>query len=123
MTGMDTSAFRIDSLVSCIRASSNPQVHNRTLLLLSELARFAPNLILNHVMPLFTFMGSSVLRQDDDYTSLVIEQTIKSVVPMLTVGQTPSNLDINPIIAAFVNNFDFIPKHRRLSYASRISCL
>ena len=111
---MNTSAFRVDSLISCIRTSTNPQVHNRTLLLLSELARFAPNLILNHVMPIFTFMGSNVLRQDDDYTAHVIEQTIKTVVPMLMTDRA-SALGITPIIAAFVNNFDFIPKHRRLS--------
>lgn len=27
-----------------------------------------------------------------------------------------AEMDTNPIIACFVNNFDFIPKHRRLSY-------
>ena len=26
-----------------------------------------------------------------------------------------AGIDATPIIAAFVNNFDFIPKHRRLS--------
>jgi U3 small nucleolar RNA-associated protein 10 len=63
-------------------------------------------------MPIFTFMGSNVLRQDDDYTAHVIEQTIKTVVPMLMADRAAG---ITPIIAAFVNNFDFIPKHRRLS--------
>jgi len=28
-----------------------------------------------------------------------------------------AEMDTNPIIACFVNNFDFIPKHRRLSYS------
>jgi U3 small nucleolar RNA-associated protein 10 len=62
-------------------------------------------------MPIFTFMGSNVLRQDDDYTAHVIEQTIKTVVPMLMADRAAG---ITPVIAAFVNNFDFIPKHRRL---------
>lgn len=70
--------FRIDSLIACIRTSSNPQVHNRTLLLLSSLAQLAPELILNHVMPIFTFMGASVLRQDDEYSAHVIDQVVFS---------------------------------------------
>jgi hypothetical protein len=63
-------------------------------------------------------MGASVLRQDDEYSGHVIEQTIKSVIPMLT-GTTSggkAKVETTPIIAAFLVNFDFIPKHRRLSY-------
>lgn len=68
--------FPVDSLIACIRTSTNPQVHNRTLLLLSELAQIVPELILNHVMPIFTFMGANVLRQDDEYSTHVIEQVL-----------------------------------------------
>jgi hypothetical protein len=67
-------------------------------------------------------MSASVLRQEDEYSAHVIEQTIKSVIPMLaasTDGQTA--IDTVPIIAAFVANFDFIPKHRRLLYV-RVRC-
>ena len=71
---VDPSIFHIDSLIACIRASANPQVHNRTLLLLSSLAGIVPHLILSHVMPIFTFMGTSVLRQDDEHSNHVIEQ-------------------------------------------------
>ena len=73
--------FRVDSLIACIRTSTNPQVHNRTLLLLSELAQIVPELILNHVTPIFTFMGANVLRQDDEYSGHVIEQvfTLKTI--------------------------------------------
>jgi len=104
--------FRIDTLIACIRTSTNPQVQNRTLLLLSSLAQIVPDLILNHVMPIFTFMGASVLRQDDEYSAHVIEQTIKFVIPILA---NASRFDTAPIISAFIVNFDFIPKHRRLS--------
>lgn len=68
--------FRIDSLIACIRTSTSPQVHNRTLLLLSALAQIVPELILNHVMPIFTFMSANVLRQDDEYSAHVIEQVL-----------------------------------------------
>jgi hypothetical protein len=32
-----------------------------------------------------------------------------------------AEIDTTPIIAAFVNNFEFIPKHRRLSYVSLVA--
>jgi U3 small nucleolar RNA-associated protein 10 len=72
----DPNSFRIDTLIACIRTSTNPQVHNRSLLLLSSLAKVVPDLILNHVMPIFTFMGANVLRQDDEYSAHVIEQVL-----------------------------------------------
>ena len=34
-------------------------------------------------MPVFAFMGSSLLRQDDSYTFDVINRTLESVVPKL----------------------------------------
>lgn len=73
-TAADPNSFRIDTLIACVRTSTNPQVHNRALLLLAALAQVVPDLILNHVMPIFTFMGASVLRQDDEYSAHVIEQ-------------------------------------------------
>jgi U3 small nucleolar RNA-associated protein 10 len=70
----DINIFRVDSLIACIRTLSNPQVHNKTLLLLSTLAQIAPELILKHVMPIFTFMGANVLHQDDEYSAHVVER-------------------------------------------------
>ena len=34
-------------------------------------------------MPVFAFMGSSLLRQDDSYTFDVINKTLESIVPTL----------------------------------------
>ena len=61
-------------------------------------------------------MGANVLRQDDEYSAHVIEQTIKSVVPMLAASTNGQDAIDIPIVTAFVINFDFIPKHRRLTY-------
>ena len=76
--------FRVDTLIACVRTSTNPQVHNRSLLLLSALAEIVPELILNHVMPIFAFMGANVFRQDDEYSAHVIDR----VFPSLIVGLT-----------------------------------
>ena len=57
-----------------------------------------------------------MLRQDDEYSAHVIEQTIKSIIPILaSVAVRGTHFDTSPIISAFVVNFDFIPRHRRLS--------
>ncbi len=34
----------------------------------------APELVLHSIMPIFTFMGASVLRQGDEYSAYVIDQ-------------------------------------------------
>ena len=71
---MDTSAIKADLIIDCVRTSESPQVQNTGLLLVAGLATIAPELVLHSVMPIFTFMGSSVLNKDDAYSSLVIDQ-------------------------------------------------
>ena len=40
-------------------------------------------MVLHNIMAIFTFMGSSMLRQDNEYSFRVIEKTVESVVPAL----------------------------------------
>lgn len=65
---------RADLLIDCIRSTGSPQVQNAALLLVASLADVAPELVLHSVMPIFTFMGATVLRQDDEYSVHVIDQ-------------------------------------------------
>jgi U3 small nucleolar RNA-associated protein 10 len=67
-------AVRADLLVDCIRHSTSPQVQNAALLLISTLASWVPELILHNLMPIFTFIGSNLLRQQDDYSAHVVDQ-------------------------------------------------
>lgn len=39
--------------------------------------------ILHNLMPIFTFMGSSLLRHDDSYTFQVINKTLDTIIPTL----------------------------------------
>jgi U3 small nucleolar RNA-associated protein 10 len=71
---LDRSAVRVDILVDCIRSSASPQVQSAALLLIGSLAVTTPELVLHSVMPIFTFMGSSVLRQGDEYSAHVIDE-------------------------------------------------
>lgn len=115
----DPTTCRIDILISCIRTSSSLQVHNRALLLIAALAEAAPEQVLHGVMPIFTFMGANILRQDDGFSAHVIESTIQRVVPPLlaTLGDETENqiLGAAGILRSFVDAFSHVPKHRRLN--------
>ena len=39
--------------------------------------------VLHNVMPIFTFMGASVVRKDDSYSFEVITKTLDTVIPAL----------------------------------------
>lgn len=74
----DTSEYqasiRADLLIDCIRHSTSPQVQTAALLLITLLASWVPELVLPNLMPVFTFVGSTVLRQQDDYSAHVVDQ-------------------------------------------------
>lgn len=70
----DQSAIRPNILVDCLRNAVSPQVQQTALLLISSLASVTPDLVLHSVMPVFTFMGASTLRHNDEYSAYVIGQ-------------------------------------------------
>ncbi|KAG5915934.1 hypothetical protein E4U42_007869 [Claviceps africana] len=106
-----------DLLVNCIQKSSSPVVQNAALLLVANLATTAPNLVLHSVMPIFTFMGTSVLRQSDDYSAHVVAQTIKEVIPpligSLRKGKNSPVAGASDILVSFTTAYEHIPSHRR----------
>ncbi|CAM1505360.1 Fc.00g109970.m01.CDS01 [Cosmosporella sp. VM-42] len=114
---IDSSGGYGDLLVNCIQKSSSPVVQNAALLLIASLATTAPNLVLHSVMPIFTFMGTSVLRQSDDYSAHVVSQSIKEVVPPLIAslrqGQKSPVAGASDILVSFTTAYEHIPSHRR----------
>jgi U3 small nucleolar RNA-associated protein 10 len=114
---IDASAGHGDVLATCIQKSSSPAVINSALLLVANLARTAPDVVLQSVMPIFTFMGSSVLRQADDYSAHVVNQTVKEVIPPLidTFRKRSRNLvaSTKDLLASFVTAYEHIPSHRK----------
>lgn len=114
----DTSVIRADLVVDCVRTTDSPQVQNGALLLVAGLSVIAPELVLHSVMPIFTFMGTSVLRKDDDYSVSVIDQTIDQVVPALIQSLRNQKRDIvsgtSELLLSFTAAFEHIPSHRRL---------
>ena len=114
---VDSSGGYGDLLVNCIQKSSSPVVQNSALLLIASLATTAPNLVLHSVMPVFTFMGTSVLRQSDDYSAHVVSQTIKEVIPplidSLRKGSKSPLVAASEILISFVTAYEHVPSHRR----------
>ncbi|KAG9319233.1 hypothetical protein KVV02_008218 [Mortierella alpina] len=118
---LDESMLRVDLVVSCIRVTSNPQTHNQALLLMAAIASLYPEKVLHNIMPVFTFMGANVLRQDDNYSFHVIQQTLEKIIPPLVSAHRRQAdegrslvIQVRPIIKVFIDALFHIPKHRRL---------
>ncbi|KAI9849169.1 MAG: snoRNA-binding rRNA-processing protein utp10 [Sclerophora amabilis] len=115
---LDPSIIRTDLLIDCVRSTASPEVQNAALLVVSSLATVVPELVLHSVMPIFTFMGATVLRQDDEYSVHVVNQTILKVIPPLVASLKVQNRDIVSgtagLLLSFVSAFEHIPPHRRL---------
>lgn len=114
---VDRSAIRADLIVECVRTTSSTQVHNTALLLISSLATWAPELVLHSVMPLFTFMSTTLLRQSDEYSAHVTDQTVSRIVPPLAVSLKKKGKDLASgaaeLLLSFTAAFEHIPLHRR----------
>lgn len=118
---VDETSLRVDVVVQCIRMTDNPQTHNQALLLMATVASVYPECVLHNIMPVFTFMGANVLRQDDNYSFQVIQQTLEKIIPSLVESRRQSSdspaalvLHVKPVIKVFVDALFHIPKHRRL---------
>ncbi|KAK3716752.1 hypothetical protein QZH41_018234 [Actinostola sp. cb2023] len=127
--------FNVELIVQCIRVSENPQTHHHALLLLAAAAKLFPEKVLHNVMSIFTFMGASMLRQDDSYSFQVISKTVETVIPALiqagekqklpklSVKGSPA-LSLDDIVAmvtrVFVDASPHIPEHRRLAVFSHL---
>eukprot|EP01134_Creolimax_fragrantissima_P006099 CFRG6099T1 len=110
----------VELIVQCVRMTDNPQTHHHALTLLAKVADVYPSLVLHNIMSIFTFMGTSVLRQDDNYSFHIIKQSIQTVIPPLIRSTTFTNDPIKSkvlvleIVKVFVTAYQHMPQHRRL---------
>ncbi|ORX37624.1 hypothetical protein BD324DRAFT_650190 [Kockovaella imperatae] len=113
----------IEVIIKVIRASNNPRTSQRSLLVISELARFIPESVLHNVMPIFTFMGASDFQRDDAYSFSVVEKTISKIIPVLISSLKTKDLDrlelykeALPIMSIFTDMAGRLPRHRTLPF-------
>ena len=115
---IDASTVRADLLVEYIRITTQPQVRNKALLLVAAIADIAPDLVLHNVMPIFTYMGTSILRQNDEFSAHVIQQTMESVVSRLVLSLKEDSKNAFPsfceLLLSFAAAFEHIPEERRV---------
>ena len=105
--------LQISLIVKCIRTSRNPQTHHHALLVLVEFLR---NMNVHHalfnLMPIFTFMGSTMVRQDDAYSIQIISKTLETVVPI--INATDNATHACELLRTFIVSLPHIPEHRRM---------
>ena len=112
-------ALRADLIVQCIRVTENPQTHSCALLLLSAIAKTHPDAVLMNIMPIFTYMGANILRNEDNYSFHVVQQTLETIIPsLISDGGEDPLVYIKNIMDVFVNALSHIPSHRRLKLFS-----
>ncbi|OAD58590.1 HEAT repeat-containing protein 1 [Eufriesea mexicana] len=104
--------LQVDLITQCIRTSRNPQTHHHALLVLVELLKIVDvRCALYTIMPIFTFMGSSVVRQDDAYSIQIISKTIETVVPIINAAENETHAC--EVLRTFIVSLPDIPEHRR----------
>lgn len=70
----DQAAIKPNVLIDCLRTTKSLQAQQTALMLISSLASVTSDLILHSIMPVFTFMGDTFLRQNDDFSAYVVAQ-------------------------------------------------
>ena len=106
--------LHIALIAQCIRMSRNPQTHHYALSLLVELFKVADiQSALSSIMPIFTFVGSSVLRQEDAYSIQITSKTIETIVPI--VNSANDENQVCEILRLFITSLPDIPEHRRIT--------
>lgn len=121
---IDQQSIRVDIVIDCFRSSTSTQVQREALRFLSGLAPLAPDLIVHSIMPIFTFMGSSVLRQGDEHTARVVDSTIESIIPpLITSFRRRKGGPLGgaaELILSFAAAFEHIPNHRKLKLLTAV---
>ncbi|XP_050980668.1 HEAT repeat-containing protein 1 [Labeo rohita] len=125
---LEEDKFNVELVVQCVRMSDMPQTHHHALLLLGALAGIFPEKVLHNIMPIFTFMGSNIMRLDDTYSFQVINKTVQAVIPALIKAHEGENAQseghmetvVSHIVHVFVDALPHVPEHRRLPILSQL---
>ncbi|XP_058450282.1 HEAT repeat-containing protein 1 homolog [Malaya genurostris] len=118
---LSENAFKVELIVQCIRGTQNPQTHHHALLLLAYVADLVPDQVLQNIMEIFTFMGSSVVRHDDVYSILIITKIIETIIPTLARSSEANKQDkVIPILKIFTDVILDVPEHRRVPLYTKL---
>lgn len=119
------SSLRADTVVNVIKTPCNPQTFQQALLLLSAMGDVIPEVVLHNAMPVFTFVGSTMLQRDDDYSFVVIEKTLQSILPPVIKEMTLKSTSKGELallqasrnlLCVFTDAAKHVPRHRRVTF-------
>ncbi|KAI6182851.1 hypothetical protein M3Y97_00425200 [Aphelenchoides bicaudatus] len=109
--------IHLDSLVNAIQFTHDTVVLRNALKVLTCVAPLIPIQLTTQIMSLFTFMGSGLLKKDNELTLMIVEEAFRALFSaILTANQTqPATykrrlLEISQI---FAKSLIDIPAHRR----------
>ena len=105
------SQINVEVIVEAMSRYGSPQLCNSMLLLLAEIARLDSTRVMSSVVPIFTYMGTSSVLRDDNYTFQIVHDVIAALVPVV-IASRPAQLDF--VIDLFVGAIEKIPRHRLL---------
>jgi len=74
-------SFKVEMLLDCLRGTEDVQTQEDCLLLISNVTVLFPSQVLHSVMHVFSFMGGSLLRLDNEQSFNVIKRTIHTILP------------------------------------------
>ncbi|VDM57025.1 unnamed protein product [Angiostrongylus costaricensis] len=118
--------LNMDVVLEMMRTTHNHHILRESLRLLTAAVKLSPANVTSHVMSIFTFMGSGLLRKDNELTLGIIEDTVEALFGAICAqdGRTlPSEMqlrlvDVSRVFAASVCD---IPAHRRTRMANAIT--
>lgn len=126
-------SLRVDTVINVVKVSNDPSTFQQALLLLSNMAKLAPETVIHSAMPIFTFVGSTVLQRDDAFSFSVVERVLESVIPPLVkhLAERGSGDDdgdaafatlraARPFLCIFTDSATHIPRHRRQNFFQRL---
>ncbi|KPI44107.1 U3 small nucleolar RNA-associated protein 10 [Cyphellophora attinorum] len=123
---IDWNHIRADVIADYVRTSDSSQVQSQALALSASLAEVAPDKVLHHIMPVFTFMGKTrMITQNNQHSINVVNEAIDRIVPSLvaTLRKQDSSkmlLSTKTLLSSFVASFDHISETRKVPLFQRL---
>ncbi|GMR36818.1 hypothetical protein PMAYCL1PPCAC_07013, partial [Pristionchus mayeri] len=117
------SDLRMEVVVSTMRTTLSHHLLRDSLRLLTAAVRIAPSSVVSHVLSIFTFMGSGLLKKDNELTLSIMEDTLSALFhAVVTEGKkeeiSSRLVSVCKIFAVSVND---IPAHRRARASQSIA--
>ncbi|KJH45253.1 hypothetical protein DICVIV_08707 [Dictyocaulus viviparus] len=118
--------INIDFVVEMMRTTHNHHILRQLLRLLTAVVQLSPANVMSHMMSIFTFMGSGLLRKDNELTLGIIEDTLEALFLAICKQNEkipPSEMQRQLIDVArvFAASACDIPAHRRTCMANAIA--